>query len=51
MTIVAIIQTISLVAANRARFHQRWGFSIKILKWKFFLEVHMFATTNSTSTN
>ena len=35
-----------LVAANLAHFHQRWGFSIKISKWKLFLEGHRFATTN-----
>ena len=29
-----------LVAANLAQFHPKWGFSIKILKWKLFLEGH-----------
>jgi hypothetical protein len=27
-----------LVAANLAHFHQNWGFSIKISKWKLFLK-------------
>jgi hypothetical protein len=27
-----------LVAANLAQFHQKWGFSIKISKWKLFLK-------------
>ncbi len=27
-----------LVAANLAQFHPKWGFSIKILKWKLFLK-------------
>ena len=35
-----------LVAANLAHFHQTWGFSIKISKWKLFLEGHRFAKTN-----
>ena len=35
-----------LVAANLAHFHQKRGFSIKISKWKLFLEGHQFATTN-----
>ncbi len=37
-----------LVAANLAHFHQKKGFSIKISKWKLFLEGHLFATTNCT---
>jgi hypothetical protein len=39
-----------LVAANLTRFHQKWGFSIKMLKWKLFLEGHQFATTNCMGT-
>jgi hypothetical protein len=39
-----------LVAANLAHFHQKWGFSIKISKWKLFLEGHQFATTNCMGT-
>jgi hypothetical protein len=41
-----------LVAANLAHFHQKQGFSIKILKWKLFLEGggHRFATTNCMGT-
>jgi len=39
-----------LVAANLAHFHQKWGFSIKILKWKLFLEGHRFAKTKCMGT-
>ncbi len=39
-----------LVAANLAHFHQKQGFSIKILKWKLFFEGHRFATTNCMGT-
>ncbi len=39
-----------LVAANLAHFHQKRGFSIKILMWKLFLEGHLFATTYCTDT-
>jgi len=39
-----------LVAANLAHFHQTRGFSIKILKWKLFLEGHQFAKTNCMGT-
>ena len=39
-----------LVAANFAHFHQKWGFSIKISKWKLFLEGHGFAKTNCMGT-
>ena len=39
-----------LVAANLARFHPKWGFSIKILKWKLFLEGHQFLTINCMGT-
>jgi hypothetical protein len=39
-----------LVAANLAHFHQKRGFSIKISKWKLFLEGHQFATTNCMGT-
>jgi hypothetical protein len=35
-----------LVAANLAQFYPKWGFSIKILKWKLFLEGHHFLTIN-----
>jgi hypothetical protein len=35
-----------LVAANLAHFHQRWGFSIKKMKWKLFLEGHQLTTIN-----
>jgi len=39
-----------LVAANLAQFHPKWGFSIKILKWKLFLEGHRFLTVNCMGT-
>jgi hypothetical protein len=39
-----------LVAANLAQFHPKWGFSIKILKWKLFLEGHRFLTINCLGT-
>jgi hypothetical protein len=39
-----------LVAANLAQFHPKWGFSIKILKWKLFLEGHQFLTINCMGT-
>ena len=39
-----------LVAANLAQFHPKWGFSIKILKWKLFLEGHQFLTVNCMGT-
>jgi hypothetical protein len=29
-----------LVAAQLAHFHTKWGFSIKKLKWKLFIEGH-----------
>jgi len=39
-----------LLAANLAQFHPKWGFSIKILKWKVFLEGHRFLTVNCMGT-
>ncbi len=39
-----------LVAASLAHFHQKRGISIKIWKWKLFLEGHQFATTNCMGT-
>ncbi len=39
-----------LVAANLAHFHQKRGFSIKISKWKLFLEGHPLSTTNCMGT-
>ena len=39
-----------LVAANQAQFHPKWGFSIKILKWKLFLKGHQFLTINCMGT-
>jgi len=35
-----------LVAAGLAHFHKRWGFSIKMIKLKLFLEGHRFVTIN-----
>jgi len=35
-----------LVAADLAHFHKRWGFSIKMIKLKLFLEGHCFMTIN-----
>ena len=35
-----------LVAANLAHFHKKWGFTIKMMKWKLFLEGHQIATIN-----
>jgi hypothetical protein len=37
-----------LVAANLAQFHPKWGFNIKILKWKQFLEGHWFTASKVT---
>jgi len=39
-----------LVAANMAQFHPKWGFSIKILKWKVFFKGHRFLTVNCMGT-
>ena len=38
------------MAANLAHFHQKRDFSIKISKWKLFLEGHRFAKTNCMGT-
>ena len=37
-----------LVAANLAQFDPRWGFTMKIVRWKRFLEGHRFTTCNAT---
>ena len=39
-----------LVAADLALFHKRFGFSIKPMKWKVFLEGHRFTTINCDRT-
>ena len=39
-----------LVAADLALFHKRYGFSIKPMKWKVFLEGHRFTTINCDGT-
>jgi hypothetical protein len=36
-----------LMALDLASIHKRWGFSIKVMKWKVFLE-HWFCTSNGT---
>jgi hypothetical protein len=38
------------VAADLALFHKRYGFSIKPMKWKVFLEGHRFTTINCDRT-
>ena len=35
-----------LVAANLAHIDKKRGFSIKMMKWKLFLEGHQFTTIN-----
>ena len=39
-----------LVAANLAYVDKRWGFSIKMMKWRLFLEGHWFRTINCVCT-
>ena len=39
-----------LLAANLAQFHPKWGFIMKILQWKQFLEGHRFTTSNGMGT-
>ena len=39
-----------LVAANLAQFHSKWGFIVKIVQWKQFLEGHRFITSNGMGT-
>ncbi len=39
-----------LVAADLALFHKMYGFSIKPMKWKVFLEGHLFTTINCDRT-
>ena len=39
-----------LVAADLAHIDKRWGFSIKMMKWKLFLEGHRFTTINCDGT-
>jgi hypothetical protein len=38
------------MALDLANIHKRWGFSIKIMKWKVFLEGHLFITINCDGT-
>ena len=35
-----------LVTADLAHIDKRWGFSIKMMKWRLFLEGHWFTTIN-----
>ncbi len=39
-----------LVAAGLAHIDKRWGFSIKMMKWRLFLEGHRFTTINCDGT-
>jgi hypothetical protein len=39
-----------LVATDLTHFHKIWGFSIKIMKWKLFLEGHRFTAINCDGT-
>jgi hypothetical protein len=39
-----------LVAADLAHIDKRWGFSIKMMKWRLFLEGHRFTTINFDGT-
>jgi len=39
-----------LVAADLAHVDKRWGFSIKMMKWRLFLEEHWFTTINCDGT-
>ena len=39
-----------LVAADLAHFHKIWGFSIKMMKLKLFLEGQLFTTINCDGT-
>jgi hypothetical protein len=39
-----------LLATNLAQFHPKWGFIMKIVQWKQFLEGHRFTTSNGMGT-
>ena len=39
-----------LVAADLAHVDKKWGFSIKLMKWRLFLEGHWFTTINCDCT-
>ena len=39
-----------IVAADLAHFYKRWGFSIKMMKWRLFLKGHRFTTINCVCT-
>ena len=38
------------MALDLASIHKRWGFSIKVMKWKVFLEGNLFSTINCDGT-
>ncbi len=38
------------MALDLANIHKRWGFSMKLMKWKVFLEGHLFSTINCDAT-
>ena len=38
------------MALDLASIHKRWGFSIKVMKWKVFLEGYLFSTINCDGT-
>jgi hypothetical protein len=44
------MSTYLLVAANLAHIDKRWGFSIKMMKWRLILEGHCFTTINCDGT-
>jgi hypothetical protein len=39
-----------LMAADLGHLNKRWGFTIKIMKWKDFFEGHWFTTINCNGT-
>jgi len=38
------------MALDLASIHKQWGFSIKVMKWKVFLEGYLFSTSNCDGT-
>jgi hypothetical protein len=39
-----------LMALDLASIHKQWGFSIKVMKWKVFIEGYLFSTINCDGT-
>jgi len=39
-----------LMALDLTSIHKRWGFPIKVMKWKVFLEEYLFSTINCDGT-